>query len=103
MVLRSFTQTESKLGYNYGQCFIPFRKKGPLPTIAWRKEKNVEWLTSKSCNVDTSLVKHLLLEKVEEIKDHHDKYVIHVEVFKSNKTVLRLPPYHYKLNAIEMA
>ena len=78
-------------------------KKDPIPTIAWRKDKIVEWLTSKCCNVDTSLVKHLLLEKVQEIRHHHDKYVIDEEALKSNKIVLRLPPYHCELNAIEMA
>lgn len=52
--------------------------------------------------MDTSLVKHLLLEKVQEIRHHHDKYLIDEETLKSNKTVLRLPPYHCELNAIEM-
>ncbi|XP_050065994.1 uncharacterized protein LOC126555073 [Aphis gossypii] len=50
-----------------------------------------------------SLVKHLLLEKVQEIRHHHDKYVIDEKALKSNKTVLRLPSYHCELNAIEMA
>ncbi|XP_022178008.1 uncharacterized protein LOC111039035 [Myzus persicae] len=78
-------------------------KKDPIPTIAWRKDKIVEWLTSKGCNVNTSIVKHLLMEKVQEIRHHHDKYIIDEEALKSNKTVLRLPPYHCELNAIEMA
>ncbi|KAE9522521.1 hypothetical protein AGLY_017086 [Aphis glycines] len=78
-------------------------KKDPIPTISWRKDQIVEWLTSKGCDVDTSLVKHMLLEKVREIRHHHDKYIIDEEALKSNKIVLRLPPYHCELNAIEMA
>jgi len=78
-------------------------KKDPIPTIAWRKDKIVEWLTSKGFNVDTSLVKHMLLENVQKIRHHHDKYVIDEEALKSNKIVLRLPLYHCELNAIEMA
>ncbi|KAF0704727.1 DUF4371 domain-containing protein [Aphis craccivora] len=45
----------------------------------------------------------MLLEKVREIRHHHDKYIIDEEALKSNKIVLRLPPYHCELNAIEMA
>lgn len=78
-------------------------KKDPLPTMAWKKNQIVEWLISKGCVVDTSLVKHHLMEKVTEIRHRYDKYVIDEEASKYGKKVLRLPPYHCELNAIELA
>lgn len=60
-------------------------KKDPIPTISWRKDQIVEWLTSKGCDVNTSLVKHMLLEKVWEIRHHHDKYIIDEEALNQAK------------------
>jgi len=49
------------------------------------------------------MVKHLMMDKVREIRHLNDKYVIDEEALKSNKIVLRLPPYHCELNPIELA
>lgn len=43
------------------------------------------------------------MEKATEIRHHYDKYVIDEEALKCGKKVLRLPPYHCELNAIELA
>ncbi|KAE9543722.1 hypothetical protein AGLY_002118 [Aphis glycines] len=78
-------------------------KLDPIPTMAWKKDKIVQWLRSKGCSIETPMVKHLMMDKVREIRHLHDKYVIDEEALKSNKIVLRLPPYHCKLNPIELA
>lgn len=59
-------------------------KKDPIPTMASTKDEIVEWLTSKGCIIDTSLMKYLLMEKVMEIRHLHDKYIIDEEALKSN-------------------
>lgn len=61
-------------------------------------------MANKGCVIDMPMVKILLMEKVQEIKPLYDKlYVIDDEDLKSNKVVLRLPPYHCELNPIELA
>ncbi|XP_060870314.1 uncharacterized protein LOC132944816 [Metopolophium dirhodum] len=75
----------------------------PIPTMAWKKNEIVEWLTSKGCVIETPVVKHLIMEKVRDIRHLHHKYVIDEEALKSNKMVLRLPNYHCELNPIELA
>lgn len=77
-------------------------KKDPIPTMTWNRDRIVEWLASKGCIFDKPLVKHRLIEKVKEL-NIQDTYVIDEEARKSNKIVLRLPPYHCELNPIELA
>ncbi|XP_026811106.1 uncharacterized protein LOC113552421 [Rhopalosiphum maidis] len=69
----------------------------------WKKENIIKWLVFKNCVVDKPMMKHLLMEKVNEIKPFHDKYLINEEALKGNKVVLRLPPHHDELNLIELA
>ncbi|XP_008185315.1 uncharacterized protein LOC103310046 [Acyrthosiphon pisum] len=49
-------------------------KLDPIPTMAWKKDKIVQWLRSKGCNIETPMVKHLMMDKVREIQHLHDKY-----------------------------
>ncbi|KAE9521967.1 hypothetical protein AGLY_017640 [Aphis glycines] len=78
-------------------------KKDPVPTVAWKKEDIINWLKSKDIVFDKPMVKFRLLDKVNEIKPLHTKYVIDEEALKTNRHVLRLPPYHAELNPIELA
>ncbi|CAI6373996.1 unnamed protein product [Macrosiphum euphorbiae] len=78
-------------------------KLDPIPTMTWKKDKIVQWLRSKGCIIETPMVKHMMMDKVREIRHLYDKYVIDEEALKSNKIVLRLPPYHCELNPIELA
>jgi len=71
--------------------------------MAWKKDKIGQWLRSKGCSIETPIVKHLMMDKVREIRHLHDNYVIDEEALKSNNIVLRLPPYHCELNPIELA
>jgi len=70
--------------------------------MAWEKGDIIQWLESKDCVVDKSMVKFQLMEKVNQIRPLHDKYVIDEEALKTNRLVLRLPPYHCELNPIEL-
>lgn len=78
-------------------------KKNPIPTMDWKKSDMIKWLVSKNCVVDKSKVMVELMEKVNEIKPLYDKYLIDDEALKTNKVVLRIPPYHNELNPFELA
>ncbi|XP_022162788.1 uncharacterized protein LOC111028449 [Myzus persicae] len=78
-------------------------KKDPVPTANWKKEDIINLLKSKDIVFDKPMVKFRLLDKVNEIKPLHTKYVIDEEALKTNRHVLRLPPYHAELNPIELA
>ncbi|XP_008189979.1 uncharacterized protein LOC103311918 [Acyrthosiphon pisum] len=78
-------------------------KKDPVPTTAWKKDDIINWLKSKDIVFDKPMVKFRLLDKVNEIKPLHNKYVIDEEALKTNRHILRLPPYHCELNPIELA
>lgn len=60
-------------------------------------------LENKGEIIDPSLVKSQLLAKVKCLKSQYNKYVIDEYARENNKTVLRLPPYHWELNPIELA
>jgi len=49
------------------------------------------------------MVKEQLLERVHILKPQYNEYVIDELAKSTNKTVLRLPPYHCELNPIELA
>ncbi|XP_060858361.1 uncharacterized protein LOC132935765 [Metopolophium dirhodum] len=78
-------------------------KKDPVPTMAWKKDDIINWLKSKDIVFDKPMLKFRLLDKVNKIKPLHNKYVIDEEALKTNRHVLRLPPYHCELNSIELA
>jgi len=78
-------------------------KKESIPTTAWTKARIQQWLESKGVVITEPLVKIELLQKVKQIKNQFEKYVVDEEAKKQNKTVLRLPPYHCELNPIELA
>lgn len=78
-------------------------KVDPIPTMAWEKDTIIQWLKSKGCIIEKPMVKHLIMDKVKEIRHLHEKFVIDEEAIKSKKIVLRLPPYHCYLNPIELA
>ncbi|CAK9810936.1 hypothetical protein ANTPLA_LOCUS6733 [Anthophora plagiata] len=47
-------------------------------------------------------VKVKLIKMVKQVKPQYKKYVINEYAKKNGKIILRLPPYHYELNPIEM-
>lgn len=73
-----------------------------IPTTSWNKQQIIDWLQSKGKSMDMTYLKKELLTKVAEIAPQYNKYLID-ETAKSNGiTILRLPPYHCKLNPIEL-
>eukprot|EP00102_Acyrthosiphon_pisum_P026806 XP_016664016.1 PREDICTED: uncharacterized protein LOC100570997 isoform X2 [Acyrthosiphon pisum] len=78
-------------------------KKDPIPTMDWKKNDVIEWLVSKNCVIDRSMVMCELMQMVNEIRPLYDKYLIDEEALKTKKVVLRIPPYHNELNPFELA
>lgn len=71
-----------------------------IPTTSWNKQQIIDWLQSKGISMDLGYLKKELLVKVAEIAPQYNKYLVD-ETAKSNSiTILRLPPYHCKLNPI---
>lgn len=52
--------------------------------------------------MDTSYLKKELLKKAAEIAPQYDKYLIYEMARSNGIEILRLPPYHCKLNPIEL-
>ncbi|XP_025192636.1 uncharacterized protein LOC112592697 [Melanaphis sacchari] len=73
------------------------------PTTNWRKADIIAWLQSKGEQVDNTMLVIELLDQVKKLKPLYNNYVIDEMVKANNKIVLRLPPYHCELNAIELA
>lgn len=73
------------------------------PTICWKKDDIEKWLAVKGESFNRPTIKVRLMEIVNRIKCPYDKYVIDEYVNANDKIILRLPPYHNELNAIELA
>lgn len=73
-----------------------------IPTASWNKQQILEWLQNKGISMDMSYLKKELLLKVAEIAPQYNKYLVDETAKNNGITILRLPPYHCKLNPIEM-
>jgi len=73
------------------------------PTISWKKEDIQKWLEEKDECISKPMIKPRLMEIVNCIKSSYDKYVIDEYANAYDKIILRLPPHHVELNAIELA
>lgn len=78
------------------------RKKERIPATHWNIPKIKEWLQSKHIPFEDGMLKKELLCIVEQHKSAYNSYVIDEMAKSANKTVLRIPPYHCELNAIEL-
>ncbi|XP_022178621.1 uncharacterized protein LOC111039411 [Myzus persicae] len=74
-----------------------------IPVSSWKKQDIMEWLKQKNIPVDNSYAKAELMNLVRKHKPEFEKYVVDEVAKAENKIVLRLPPYHYELNPIELA
>ena len=73
------------------------------PTSKWRKQQFVDWLTEKNITFPD---KALRAELWTLVKSEREKFPDKVMVTVANKyvhVILRLPPYHFELNPIELA
>ncbi|XP_050440026.1 uncharacterized protein LOC126846047 [Adelges cooleyi] len=73
------------------------------PTSTTRKAEIIKWLEDKEEVIDKPMVIPELLQIVKRLKPQHEKFVIDELAKANNKIILRLPPYHYELNPIELA
>lgn len=73
------------------------------PTSKTEKADIINWLKDKNVTIDRPMVIPQLLEMVKRVKPRHDKYVIDELAKQYDCIILRLPPYHCELNAIELA
>lgn len=73
-----------------------------IPTTAWNKQTIIDWLQSKVISMDMTFLKKELLKKVTEIAPQYNKYLIDEIARNNGIEILRLPPYHCKLNPIEL-
>lgn len=73
------------------------------PSSGSRKADIVKWLTDKGVVIDSPIVIPELLQMVKRLKPQHERYVIDELAKVHNQIILRLPPYHFELNPIELA
>ncbi|XP_023723408.1 uncharacterized protein LOC111873159 [Cryptotermes secundus] len=78
------------------------RKKERIPATNWNIPKIKEWLQSKHITYEDGMLKKEFLCTVEQHKSAYMSYVKDKMAKSANKTVLRIPPYHCELNAIEL-
>lgn len=78
-------------------------KVDTIPVTSWKKANVMKWLHEKDVRVDDSYVKPELFDLVKRHEPALDKYIVDEVARAANKTVLRLPPYHRELNAMELA
>ncbi|XP_066905957.1 uncharacterized protein [Halyomorpha halys] len=76
--------------------------KEKYPTVNWRKEDTIKWISSKNIPFDESMYKGELLEIVKFHKPTFPPYEIDEIAKKHGHNVLRVPPYHSNFNPIEL-
>lgn len=72
-----------------------------LPTSATKKADMQQWLRDKGIAFEQSLLKLELYDIIKKHKDEHITYKIDDFIKSKGFDVIRLPPYHPELNAIE--
>ncbi|XP_045454971.1 uncharacterized protein LOC123664476 [Melitaea cinxia] len=72
-----------------------------MPTSTTNKADMQQWLRDKGIAYEQSLLKLELYDIIKKHKDQHIKYKIDDFIKSKGFDVLRLPPYHPELNAIE--
>lgn len=79
------------------------KQSDPAPTANARKGEMKKWLQEKGIPYSEYMLKPQLHKIIKLHKEQHKTYTIDKILTEHGHTVLRLPPYHPDLNAIEMA
>lgn len=74
-----------------------------IPNSSTRKADILSWLKEKGEVINKPMTIPQLLEILHRIKPMQDKYVIDELAKEHDRTILRLPLYHCKLNSIDLA
>ncbi|CAK1595957.1 unnamed protein product [Parnassius mnemosyne] len=77
------------------------RRQEKIPVTSWKKPDIQEWISSKQISFEGKETKVQLLEKVK-VKTLYQSHVVDEMAKAVGLEVLRLPPYHCKLNPIEL-
>jgi len=77
-------------------------KKELLPRRGWRKKDIQNWLESKNISYSTDMIISELLQLVEPHRGAYDARRVDEMAKAAGHEVLRQPPYHCELNAIEL-
>lgn len=93
------TQYTRQFHYSYGQYHSVQINRAPISTS--READIISWLLLKNILHHPDMLKCELLEIVRRNKPQPE-YEIDNYAVSLGHTVLRLPPYHYDLNLIEM-
>lgn len=79
-------------------------KTETIPNMSWKKQDIINWLENKGQLINSNqLVKSQLIDQVEQLRPRYNTYVIDEYAKSKDIIVLRLPPYHFELNPIELA
>jgi transposase len=78
------------------------KKIDKVPTTATKKAEIQQWMRDKNIVYEDDLLKAELLQIVRTHKHLYGDYVVDQMARQAGHTVLRLPPYHCELNAIEL-
>jgi transposase len=78
------------------------RKSELLPTTAWRKEDIKQWLLAKNIPFPDDSMKRELQQTMESVRSEYTSCVVDEMAEQRGVTLCRLPPYHCKLNVIEL-
>ncbi|CAB3239878.1 unnamed protein product [Arctia plantaginis] len=77
-------------------------KEEKIPTTAWNRQQIIDWLQSKGIFLDTSYLKKELLYEVDTVAPQYNKCLVDETAKDRDIKILRLPPYHCKLNPIKL-
>lgn len=73
-----------------------------IPTTAWNKQQIIDWLQSKGISVEKSYLKKELLCEVDSVAPQYNKCLVDKTAKENDIKILRLPPYHWKLNPFNL-
>lgn len=77
-------------------------KLNPSPTSSSRKEEMMNWLSQRGIPFHESMYKAELYKLIKSNKERFQMFKIDALLAEHGHSVLRLPPYHPDLNAIEL-
>ena len=83
----------------------PYHSKNTenYPTSKWRKQQFVDWLTEKNITFPDKALRAELCTLVKSEREKFPDKVMETVAKEHGHEILRLPPYHCKLNPIELA
>lgn len=73
-----------------------------VPVMAWRKDAIIGWLRGHNVEFHDDMIKRELIDVVDSVRTHYDRYKVDETAEKAGFSVVRLPPYHCNLNPIEL-